>query len=177
MLLLDYDTTVRHQFEDLHKSRRKINFFFNNPLGSISQWINTLIQKLIEKAIAQINDRLTTQLFHSKGILADLQSKATELQGKDFNTFIRKIDDLIIQHVSFTHEIEVIIEADKRSKFPQILLTDSLLKEIIEVQYDILRILKRYNNNSSRETSELAVESSKRSLISLQTTANGRRTT
>ncbi len=167
MLLLDYHTTVRHQLEDVYKCRRKIKPFFNK--NWVRQWLDTLIQRSIDKAIAQVNERLTTQLFNSKGILVDLQAKADEFQEKDFSTLIHQVGGLIKQNVIFIHEIEIITEADKRGQFPNLNSTDSLLNRIIEVQYDILRIIKRYNKKSSQETSDLAKECSKRSISSLKT--------
>lgn len=177
MITLDYNSTFRHQIEDVNKSRRKINFFFNKPLTIIGQWMKTLLKNLTQKAIIKINLRLTSQLLSSKGLLADLQSKADYFQGKDLSAFINQVDNLILQHISFNDDIEKIIEADNQELFPEIKTTDSLLKETIEVQYDILRILKRFHKKSTKETSDLAIESSRRSLISLETIVNGRRTT
>jgi hypothetical protein len=177
MITLDYNTTVEHQFGDVNKSRKKINFFFNNSLDSVRKWFKGITRGFINKSISNINTRLTSQLLNSKGILSDLQGRVKSPSGEDFTALIKRMDDLIILHISFKEEVERIIDADKKIQFPDILVTNALLEETIEVQYDILRLLKRYNQKSSIETSSLASESNERSLISLETATNERRTT
>lgn len=175
MLLLNYNTTVRLHKKGIHLSRRKINIYFKTSSGNFLQWLGGFMRRTIERSILKINNVLSEQLFDIKSIFADLQSKAKELQGDDLNNIIAQIDDLILLHVTFNDEIEKVIAADEKLQFPELKVTCSLLKETIEVQFNILRAIKRYNNKPSQQASVLATEASKRSAISLHTIMNGRK--
>jgi len=170
MLTLDYNTVIKHQYDDVNKSRKKIAFYFHNLF---TNWLHYFVKRGLKK----VNNILLSQLLSSKGLLSDIKEKAPQLQGQNLTKVIDWVDSLIKVNVSFKTEIEKIILEDDGNDFPEMLTANSALEETIETLYNILRILKKCNGKTTVETSEEAINSAKHSLHSLQTVLHGRRTT
>ena len=157
---LKYNTILKHQRVDVDKNRKLIYFF---PASHVFHLIRSWI-------INRLNSTLSNQLIFAKGLVSDLKDRVNELGGKDLNIGIDHLNDLIKVNILLKDSIE-------KSNNQALQNADILLSDTIENYYTALRILKRKNNRSSIETSQLAKESCRHSLNSLQTVINGRRTT
>src|ERR1700719_1015607 len=149
-----YETTER-QTNDVRKAIRLDFHFFTGYL--------------IRRVIKKLDSFLPTQLIHAKGLYAAFQSRETELKGTDLRANIEHIEKLIRLNIMLK---DLFSKLAKDSEISQKASNwESLLDETIDSLYDTVRLLKRNTHKTTKESSELAVESSKRSLSSLETTS------
>lgn len=160
MLVLDYNTIIKHQYLDVDASRKNLRRL---------PWLN-LFQFFKKKAIDHLNKTLSIQLIHSRGFVSEFTDRFKDGEQKDLSYLIELIQDLININIKLKTEVE-------KSNDKQLQETDTILAETIEHYYASLRILKRYNKRENIPTSQMAIDSCRHSLNTLQTVINGRRTT
>src|SRR2546429_97491 len=125
MLAIDYNTVIKHQYDDVNKSRKKIGFYFSSLF---TNWWHSFVKRGLKK----VNNILFSQLVSSKGMLFDIKEKATQLQGENLSKIITWIEGLITVNISLKSEIEELMAEDKENKFPEIATSNSVLEETIE---------------------------------------------
>lgn len=164
-----YDSLLHHQYNDVENKARKIRIFISADFHFIKRFF-------VKKGVRKINNFLSSHLLKSKGILSDIESRTSDLKDKDLSHMIKGIDGII--------KLEIKLKESVRGSFekmihdcPEIENWEPILEETINNLYSTLRILKRQNKKTAIDTSPLAVESSKRSLTSLQTATYDRRPT
>jgi hypothetical protein len=160
MLVLDYNTIIKHQFQDVDASRKNFHRL---------SWLN-LFHYFKKKAIDQLNKTLSSQLIHSRGFVSEFNDRFKEGTQIDLSYPIELFQDLININIKLKAEIE-------KSNDPQLKEADEILAETIDHYYTSLRILKRHNKRESIPTSQIAIDSCRHSLNTLQNVTNGRRTT
>lgn len=170
MLLQEYNYQLLHQYNDVNKAKRKFDTFFHSFLPSI---VDNLLKRLTNK----ITNTLVEQLLKSRGLLAIVQDKVKDVENVQLDEPISLINKLIKVNADLKTRIEEIAQSDNENRFPQIHIANEVLEETIDNLYDTLRFLKKRNIKPNIEQSNLALESSKRSLSSLQTVLHGRRST
>ena len=175
MLVIDYNNAAISQYEAVNANRKQVNLFFGRIFSfSLSTWLTSFIKK----KLVTVNAIQTSDLLYSKGMLVDLEKKQAQLQGQNLSKLIGHIDKLLNQNILFNDVMEKLIkEEDVSNRFEELRSIISVTRESIEVQYDILRFLKKNNKKNPIETSPLASESNGRSLNSLETASYERRTT
>lgn len=174
MLVIDYNIAAINQYEAVNANRKKIKLFFGRIFSfSLSTWLTSFIKK----KLVTINAIQTSDLLYSKGMLADLEKKQAQLQGQDLSKLIGHIGKLLNQNILFNDVMEKLIREDVSNKFEELRSISSVTIESIEVQYDIVRLLKKNNKKNPIEASPLASESNDRSLNSLETASYERRAT
>ena len=160
MLALDYNTILKHQFHDVNASRTSFRFI---------TWLK-VIQFVKKKIVVSLNKNLSSQLIQSRGLVSEFTDRLKESDNIDLSYPIELIEDLIGINISLKTEFE-------KSNDPDLKRADEILTETIEHYYASLRILKRHNQRNSIPTSQIATDSCRHSLNTLQTVINGRRTT
>lgn len=123
-----------------------------------------------KKAVDQLNKTLSSQLIHSRGFVSEFTDRFKDGTQIDLSYPITLFQDLININIKLKSEIE-------KSNDPQLKEADEILAETIEHYYTSLRLLKRHNKRDSIPTSQMAIDSCRHSLNTLQTVINGRRTT
>jgi hypothetical protein len=168
MLVLDYTKIASNQFHHVEKQVRNNQYF--SILGSFSSYF-------VKRRTRKLNTSLTGLFLESKGILAELKENIGKIEDKTIKEVIVKSDSIISKYSVFRASIEVLIEGDKENKYPEFKNTLSIITETLAIQFDILRLLKRYSKKSHTQTSAETLESNRRSLNSLESIMNGHRTT
>ena len=167
--LQQYDALLKHQSDALIKGTRKITGIFGRGWRLIADFF-------VKKTVLTINELLISQMMQSKGFLADIEKRTTELKDQDLHVIIGGVDAIIKLNITLKETIDHTF-TDWTEKIKDVQTWDPILEETIENYYSVLRILKRQHLKASIETSSLAIESSKCSLTSLQTATYDRRTT
>jgi hypothetical protein len=160
MLILDYNTIIKHQYQDVDTSRKNFRRL---------TWLN-LFQFVKKKAIDQLNKTLSSQLIHSRGFVSEFTDRFKDGTPIDLSYPIELLQDLLNINIKLKAELE-------KSNDPQLEESDVILTETIEHYYTSLRVLKRHNKRENIPTSQMAIDSCRHSLNTLQTITNGRRTT
>jgi len=160
MLVLDYNTIIKHQYQDVDASRKNFHRL---------TWLN-LFQFFKKKAIDQLNKTLSSQLIHSRGFVSEFSDRFKEGTQIDLSYPIELFQDLLNINIKLKAELE-------KSNDPRLKEADSILTETIEHYYMSLRILKRHNKRENIPTTQMATDSCRHSLNTLQTVINGRRIT
>ena len=174
MIAINYNITATNQYGVVSSNRKKIKLFFGR-IFSFS--LSTFLTSSIKKGLTAIHELQTSALHLSKEMLADLAKEEAKLQGQDHSKLIKVIGRVLKQNVLLNAEIENLIKEDDTNRFEELRSISSVTMESIEVQYDILNLLKKNNKKTPIETSPLALESNNRSLNSQETAAYERRTT
>jgi len=125
MLVLDYNTIIKHQYHDVDVSRKNYRRF---------TWLN-LFQFFKKKAIDQLNNTLSSQLIHSRGFVSEFTDRFKDGAPIDLSYPIELFQDLLNINIKLKAELE-------KSNDPQLKETDNILTETIEHYYTSLRILK-----------------------------------
>jgi len=169
LLVQQYDALLQEQYQDVKRKARQIGRFLKPDF-------KFLVLFFVKSAAKKVNFFLLAQAVNSKGLLADIQKNAAELDNSDLSGIIDIFDHLIKINVKLK---ETVADTCKglEHKIPEIASWEPILAETIENLYAILRILKRHNHRTPIGTSSLAVELAKSSLTSLETTTYDRRTT
>lgn len=160
MLVLDYNTIIKHQYLDVDASRKSFHRL---------TWLS-LIQFFKRKAVGQLNKTLSSQLIQSRGFVSEFTDRFKGEVEIDLSYPIELIQDLIDINIKLKTELE-------KSNNPDLKETDAILAETIEHYYTSLRLLKRHNKRNNIPTSQMAIDSCRHSLNTLQTISDGRRTT
>lgn len=164
-----YDSFIQRQYQDVERETKQIKIVIRLDFKFITRFF-------VKRAIRKINEFLPSQLLKAKGVLADLESREQQLKGRDLGYMIqnmeRIIDLNIMVHSLITEDLE-----NFSKELPDAKTWGGILEETIEILYCTLRILKRQTKKANIETSDLALESSKRSLTSLERASYDRRTT
>ena len=113
------------------------------------------------KHIEQLHSALSSQLIRSRGFVSEFTDriKGDEI---DLSYPIELIQNLIDINIKLKTEIE-------NSNDVKLKQADAILAEVIENYYTSLRMLKRHNKRNNIPTSQMAIESCKHSLNTLQT--------
>jgi hypothetical protein len=160
MLVLDYNTIIKHQYLDVDASRRNFHRL---------TWLN-LFQFFKKKAISQLNKTLGSQLIHSRGFVSEFTERFKGEVLLDLSYPIELIQDLIDINIKLKAELE-------KSNDVTLKEADAILAETIDHYYTSLRLLKKHNKRDNIPTSQMAKDSCRHSLNTLQTAIDGRRTT
>jgi hypothetical protein len=168
LTISQYDHIIQDQYEDAERRSRDFRLVIRLDVQFFTRFF-------IGAAVRRIDQALPSFLIKAKGLLSDLQDREAELTGNNLKDTISHLERLINVHI-FLNEKLALVEEDA-SIYPEIKTWSNITTETIETLYATLRLAKRYNGRAPRETSDLAVESSKRSLSSLETTSYGRRAT
>jgi hypothetical protein len=160
MLVLDYNNIIKHLYNDVYASRKNFRRL---------TWLH-LFQFLKKKAIDQLNKSLSAQLIHSRGFVSEFNDRFKDEAQIDLSYPIKLFQDLLNINIKLKAELE-------SSNDPQLQEADTILTETIEHYYTSLRILKRLNKRESIPTSQMATDSCRHSLNTLQAVINCRRTT
>jgi len=163
-----YDNLIQNQYQDAEKRTKDFRIVIHFDFQFFTRYF-------VARAIRRIDATLPTYLIKAKGLLADLQSREAELSGSNLRAFIDHLDRFINLLVYLREKLPSI--EDTSSAFPEIDNWKGILTETIETLYATMRLAKRYNLKTPRPVSDLAIESSKRSLSSLQRTSYVRRAT
>jgi len=164
-----YHSVIQRQYQDAERKSKQVSFVVRFDIPFITRYF-------VKRAIRKINIFLPSQLLKAKGILADLESKENQLKGRDFSEIIDDMNGIIDLNVKMHHVITSDFKEISK-EIPDFITWGSILEETIEIHYNILRLLKRQTKKNSIETTPMAVDSSKRSLTSLERAAYDRRTT
>lgn len=160
MLILDYNTIIKHQYQDVDASRKNFRRL---------SWLK-IFQFFKKKAIDQLNKTLSSQLIYSRGFVAEFTERFKDEEQIDLSYPIDLFQELININITLKAELEKSNDYNLRE-------TDAILTETIDHYYTSLRILKRHNKRNNIPTSQMAIDSCRHSLNTLQTVINGRRTT
>jgi hypothetical protein len=160
MLALDYNTIIKHQYEVVTASRKNFHRLTRFNIFNL----------LKRKLITRLNDGLSNQLIHARGLVSEFTDRFKEVEEIDLNFLIELIDKLIKLNISLKSEFE-------NSNDPDLKKANDILTETIEHYYTSLRILKRHNKRESIPTSQMAIDSCRHSLNTLQAVINSRRST
>ncbi len=163
-----YDQIIQRQYRDAERRSWDFRLVIRLDFQFFTRFF-------IGAAVRRINRALPSFLIKAKGLPSDLQSREAELTGGNLKDTIGNLEQLINIHIFLNEEL-VLVKEDAII-YPEINTWSNIMTETIETLYATLRLAKRYNGRTPRETSDLAVESSKRSLTSLETTSYARRAT
>jgi hypothetical protein len=166
--ILQYDQVIQRQYHDAERRRKDFRIVIHLDLQFFTRFF-------VSRAVRRIDQWLPSFLIRAKGLLSDLQSRDSELAGQNLKPVIDHLERLINLNILLKEKL-TLVEEDAII-YPEISAWSNILTETIETLYSTLRLAKRYNGRTPRETSDLAVESSKRSLSSLETTSYVRRAT
>jgi hypothetical protein len=165
---IDYNDLIREQSSFVERSIRNIRFYINI-------WIPRFLYTTLAKwLIKRLNTRLSKQLLISKGVLSTLVEDLQQFKGKDLSNLIEPLDKLNILNIDFHDFVSKALKRQVAKNIPGLHNTEKLLAETIEIQYDIIRLLKRANKVIPINTSELAKSISAHSFENLQKLNYGR---
>jgi hypothetical protein len=122
------------------------------------------------KNIEQLHNALSSQLIRSRGFVSEFTNRFNGEIEVDLNCPIELIQDLIDINIKLKTELENYSDVKLKG-------VDAILSETIEHYYTSLRILKKHNKRNNIPTSQMAIDSCRHSLNTLQTIIDGRRTT
>jgi hypothetical protein len=165
-----YDVFLQRQYKDTARETKKIRIVIRVDFQFITKFF-------LKRAVRKINVFLLNQLIKSKGLLSDIESRKEALLGKDLSKIIYGINKIIKLDIALKELLSNAFDDHLTSKMPEVNSWDAILEETINSLYSTIRILKRQNRKTTRETSPLAFESSECSLTSLETASYDRGTT
>jgi hypothetical protein len=168
MLTLDYNSVIRNQYHDVEKGKKSLDFF-NSGFGRV---VNSLISP--KAILRKVNSILTSQLVSSRGLLVTAQENCLDIKDKDVTKGINGINKLLELNIIIQSLVEELLEGKQDTKHPELYLTREIVEETIENFYSILRILKKANLKTPKETSQLAKDLSRVSVNSLEKVLYGR---
>lgn len=144
MISIDYNQILDFQFQESKKEyKRAFSWYF-----LVKSFFST--RKLLKK----IKTNLTKQLLNTKGIYAYLLENVADLKGQDLNNSIEKTEKIIKQFSAFQSDLEGHLS---EPKFQELAAIYALTTEILDVTYNILRLLKKNNlKTPASDTSEEA---------------------
>ena len=96
MLVLDYNTIIKHQYQDVEASRKNFRRL---------SWLN-LFQFFKKKAIGQLNKTLSSQLIHSRGFVSEFTDRLKDGTQIDLSFPITLFQDLININIKLKAELE-----------------------------------------------------------------------
>lgn len=162
MIAIDFNQVLDFQFQESKKGYKRIlslYFLIKNIFS-----IRILIKK--------VNIRLTKQLVSTKGIYIYFLENVSELKDKDLSSAILNVENNIKELSAFEAALEGHLS---EPKFQELNTTHTLTKEILDVTYNLLRLLKKNNlKTPMAETSEEAKTAIGHSTNTLNKIFNGR---
>jgi hypothetical protein len=165
---LDYTSVIRTQYYCVEKSKKSLDFF-NSGLGKV---VNSI--RSPKSILRKVNSILISQLVSSRGLLITAQEKNLEIKDKDLTKAVTGVNKLLELNIVVQSLVDELLENNNENKYPELYLTRELLSETIENFYSILRILKKANLKTPKETSQLARDLSRVSVNSLEKVLYGR---
>jgi hypothetical protein len=130
MIAIDYNQILNAQFQERKEGYQsvfslytRVKSFFYTP------WL-----------IRKINKSLTSELLSLKGVYAYLLENVSDLKGKNLKSEIGTIETAIAKFYKLEADLE------KRSairKYKELSIAHGITKEILDVTYNILRVLKK----------------------------------
>ncbi len=165
---LDYTSVIRDQYYCAVRGKKNLDFF-SSGIGKV---VSTFLSpKFILRKVTSI---LTTQLVSSRGLLITAQENCLAIKDKDLSKPIKGVNRLLEINILIKSLLDDILATDLSTKYPELYLSREVVVETIENLYSIVRILKKANLKTPKETSELAKDLSGRSVNSLEKTLYGR---
>lgn len=165
---IDYSSLIREQSSLVERGIHRVNFFIRIKLPFF------LILSFANWTIKKMNNRLSMQLLLSKGALANLKEDFENLKGQDLSPLITDLNELNILNIDFNTHIEKALNEGLGNYIKGITNTKNLLEETIEVQYDLIRLLKKANKIVPMQTSDVAKSISAHSFDNMQKVNYGR---
>ena len=159
-LLTQYDSTITNSSSDLSKMKVSIVLYFNCHI--------LFLENKIRRNFDKINRAFEYSLSVAVDTLTRLKGAQSTFVGKDLSIIISTLEDILQSIITSKENISKIIKLDKNKKFETLIESDIILEKNIEAIYDILRILKRLNKKEPFPTSQLAIDSARRSANTLQ---------
>lgn len=101
-------------------------------------------------------------------MLADLAKNELKLYDKDLSEPIALINELLTLNVKLHADISALLENDKSGRFQLLTISRDVLDEVIDTLYAVSRKLKKANHKVPSETSQLAIDSSRKSISTLE---------
>ena len=172
LLLQEYNTVLNYQSACVDKTRKQIDYYFNNRLGNTFSRVSSVKRKL-----SRLSSFFTEQLLSSKGLVVVIGEKMEKLKGRDLSETITDTNKLISVYISLKDTLDTIVSDGVHEHFTELIVQQSVLADIIDNLYDVLKMLKRQNIKKNIETSQFAIDSSKHSVNSLETVLYGRSST
>lgn len=166
--ITQYDYFLERQYYDVENKARKISIFLS-PKFIFKRFF-------VKRAIRKTTNFMSKQLFQMKGLLSDLENRAETLKGKDLSNLVKDVERLIAVVIKLKGDVDEALPRLVKG-MPETAVWETLLSESIDTLYATIRLLKRLNHKTPKDTSPLARESSKRSLTSLERVFYDRRTT
>ena len=167
VLTINYTSLIREQSSLVKRGRRSLMSYFRVPIVNLILFVGRFF-------VVRVNEILARQLLICKGVLSTLPQDLEEVKGTDLSKLITAINALNMQNIKFHGEITTLLKSGAGKHVEGICNTEKLLEEIIEVQYDISRLLKKANKIIPMDTSELAKSISAHSFENLQKVTYGR---
>lgn len=158
MISIDFNQVLDFQFQESKKGyKRTFSWYF-----LLKSFFST--RRLLKK----IKTNLTKQLISTKGIYAYLLENVSELKGQDLSSMIEKTEKTIKGYAAFQSELESHLSDPKSQELATL---NRLTIEILDVTYDVLRLLKKNNHKTPisdiSEEAEIAVKHSTNTLNKL----------
>lgn len=161
MLAIDYNTVILNQSHDIRRSKQKLGFVHS----SFGKWVSSLLP--LDAILGGINRVTTIQLMQCKGIHAEIRENYQGLQGRDLTKVIGSINHLLNLSITLHAIVIEVLNDDKENEFQKLNISKEVLEETIETLYAINRLFKKSNLKKPLETSQLAIDSSKKSVDTL----------
>ncbi len=168
MHLQEYDNVLIYQSKCVDRTRQKIDSYFSN------NWEYSTRNDSLEGKILAISSFFIQQLLSSKGLVATIKESVDLIKGKDLSKTIADTDKYIKVYIHLKDTLDGLILRGNEEHFPELLIQQSVIGETIDNLYHLLRMLKRQNIKKNIETSQIAKDSSRHSVNSLETVLHGR---
>ena len=143
MIAIDFNQVLDFQFQESKKEYKEI-FSWHFLIKSIFS-----IRRLVKK----VNRKLTNQLLNSKGIYAYLLENVSDLKDKDLSASIATVEKTIKELLALESDLDIHLSSPKFQDFKT---THIITKEILDVTYNILRLLKK--NNLKKPLADISEE-------------------
>ncbi|WP_343693564.1 hypothetical protein [Chitinophaga sp.] len=132
MIAIDFNQILDFQFQESKRGYKRILSFYFLARAIFST--RFLIKKY--------NVTLTRQLVNAKGIYVYLSENVSDLKDKDLSSAILNVEGIIKETSAFEAYLENHLSA---TKLQELNTTHTITKEILDVTYNLLRLLKKNN--------------------------------
>lgn len=156
--LSQYNSAFQYQRNDFRKTEKRLTISWN--FFPAKRFLSALLKRF--------NGLLMSHLLASKGTISDLKENIQEIEGKDLSKQISDLEEFILFVVSSKETINTFISSEKGKEYPELVITNSSLEELIDNLYSIQRIFKKHTLQTPKKPSEVARELSRTSVKSLE---------
>ena len=156
------NSILQEEINSLQRTKNWVVSILNTiPLVYKTIWLNYSLKKL--------NTRILLFSLTIKGLRSEAVSKIDNTEKYQFKDVITKLSEILNYNIKFKESFSKFESVAKGySSYPYFKKINNNLSEIIDNLYDTILILKKANKRQSIETSDLAKNISKKSLLSLQ---------